>query len=236
MTMFEKLIDSVPQDCKLVYEQKMVTVNDLLEQGLCVCDFFTIDDNVCFRYENCYDCRYKEYDGEEFIGEIVKIVEGNVKMTYRDKLVELLGDDHRIFYECDEDEFESCPSEYFVCKDDCSITCHECCSREYNGEQFTDKLDEMIYRRTIVPPHSSVVPSTPATLIDKMVEHPEHYNAHNIEVIDFIMDWELNFQLGNVIKYVCRSPYKGTALQDLLKAQEYLQFEIDRVKNLEQNN
>lgn len=62
------------------------------------------------------------------------------------------------------------------------------------------------------------------------VEHPSHYNAHNIEVIDFIQDWELNFCLGNVIKYVCRSPYKGTQIEDLKKAREYLDFEIKRLE------
>lgn len=67
---------------------------------------------------------------------------------------------------------------------------------------------------------------------DDAVEHPSHYNAHNIEVIDFIQDWELNFCLGNVIKYVCRSPYKGTQIEDLKKAREYLDFEIKRLKDV----
>lgn len=66
--------------------------------------------------------------------------------------------------------------------------------------------------------------------IKENVEHPSHYNAHNIEVIDFIQDWELNFCLGNVIKYVCRSPYKGTQIEDLKKAREYLDFEIKRLE------
>lgn len=67
--------------------------------------------------------------------------------------------------------------------------------------------------------------------VKENVEHPSHYNAHNIEVIDFIQDWELNFCLGNVIKYVCRSPYKGTQIEDLKKAREYLDFEIKRFES-----
>ena len=34
------------------------------------------------------------------------------------------------------------------------------------------------------------------------VEHPQHYQ-NKIEVIDFIEAWNLNFHLGNVVKYKC---------------------------------
>ena len=37
----------------------------------------------------------------------------------------------------------------------------------------------------------------------------EHYRRHNIEAIDVINDWELNFNLGNVIKLVSRLNYKN---------------------------
>ena len=40
------------------------------------------------------------------------------------------------------------------------------------------------------------------------VNNPEHYNIGDIEVIDFIDSWNLNFNLGNVIKYVVRCDYK----------------------------
>ena len=38
-----------------------------------------------------------------------------------------------------------------------------------------------------------------------------------------------SFLRGNIIKYVMRAPYKGTELEDLQKAAEYLQWEIERV-------
>ena len=41
------------------------------------------------------------------------------------------------------------------------------------------------------------------------ITHPSHYNRGRIEVIDFINDQQLNFNLGNVIKYVCREADKG---------------------------
>lgn len=60
-----------------------------------------------------------------------------------------------------------------------------------------------------------------------IINHPEHYTKGGIEVRDFIDSWELDFNSGNVIKYVVRAPYKGTELQDLKKAQNYLNHLIE---------
>lgn len=60
-----------------------------------------------------------------------------------------------------------------------------------------------------------------------MVNHPQHY-AHGIEPIDYIESHNLNFNLGNVIKYVSCAPFKGTELQDLKKVKWYLEREIKR--------
>ena len=51
---------------------------------------------------------------------------------------------------------------------------------------------------------------------------------HGLEPIDYIESHDLNFNLGNVIKYVSRAPYKGTELQDLKKAKWYLEREINK--------
>lgn len=61
-----------------------------------------------------------------------------------------------------------------------------------------------------------------------MVNHPQHYSAHGIEPIDYIESHNLNFNLGNVIKYVSRAPFKGTELQDLKKAKWFLEREIKK--------
>jgi hypothetical protein len=59
------------------------------------------------------------------------------------------------------------------------------------------------------------------------IDHPAHYNTGKYEVIDVIEDWRLNFNLGNVIKYVSRADHKGKPLEDLKKAVWYLQREIN---------
>ena len=62
-----------------------------------------------------------------------------------------------------------------------------------------------------------------------MVNHPTHYNKGKIEVIDFIEDQGLSFHLGNVIKYIARAGAKGDKLEDLKKAQWYLDRYINEV-------
>ena len=65
------------------------------------------------------------------------------------------------------------------------------------------------------------------------VNHPSHYNQGKYEVIDVINDWKLNFNRGNVIKYVARASYKNNELEDLKKAKFYLEDEIKRLEEVE---
>ena len=59
-----------------------------------------------------------------------------------------------------------------------------------------------------------------------MVNHPPHYCRGKIEVLDAILDWCLPYCLGNVVKYIVRSPYKGNEIEDLKKAQFYFNRHI----------
>tara|TARA_B100000902_G_scaffold394993_1_gene452545 strand:+ start:4830 stop:5132 length:303 start_codon:yes stop_codon:yes gene_type:complete len=57
---------------------------------------------------------------------------------------------------------------------------------------------------------------------------PKHYTRGSIEVWDFIRDQDLNYHLGNAIKYICRAGYKrpSTKAEDLKKAIHYLENEL----------
>lgn len=61
-----------------------------------------------------------------------------------------------------------------------------------------------------------------------LVNHPSHYQGKGIEVIDIIEAFDLNFSLGNSIKYILRADKKGNKKQDLLKAIWYLNNELKR--------
>ena len=69
----------------------------------------------------------------------------------------------------------------------------------------------------------------PPILVEKkpdLVNRPAHYTVGGIETIDFIEAKELNYRLGNVVKYVARAGHKADALLDLKKARWYLDREI----------
>ena len=61
---------------------------------------------------------------------------------------------------------------------------------------------------------------------------PNHYKSGKFDVIAFCFEHKLGFALGNVVKYVVRAGKKDSSkeLEDLLKAQEYLNREVERVK------
>lgn len=64
-----------------------------------------------------------------------------------------------------------------------------------------------------------------------MIKTPQHYQG-TTQPIDLINAQNLNFNLGNVVKYVCRAGKKDgeNILSDLEKAKNYINYEIERLK------
>lgn len=59
-----------------------------------------------------------------------------------------------------------------------------------------------------------------------------HYdNGKEYDVIDIIQDFDLGFNKGNVIKYLCRAGKKDDELQDLYKAKDYIEREIEFIRS-----
>ena len=64
---------------------------------------------------------------------------------------------------------------------------------------------------------------------DDPVNHPPHYTAGGIEVIDFLESWNFPFHLANAIKYICRAGRKdkNKTAEDLRKAIWYINRYIE---------
>ena len=63
------------------------------------------------------------------------------------------------------------------------------------------------------------------------IHRPAHYAEGRIyEPIAVIEDWDLNYRLGNTVKYISRAGRKQNALEDLKKARWYLDREIDSLE------
>lgn len=72
------------------------------------------------------------------------------------------------------------------------------------------------------------------------INNPLHYcRGRKYEPIKVIQDWDLDFCLGNVVKYISRAGRKSSegmtdldkTIQDLEKARFYLNFKIEELKS-----
>lgn len=67
------------------------------------------------------------------------------------------------------------------------------------------------------------------------INHPAHYNSGNIEVIEALEDWKLNFHRANAVKYIARAGKKNpdTEEEDLEKAIWYLVRDLKVLRSKE---
>lgn len=61
---------------------------------------------------------------------------------------------------------------------------------------------------------------------DDPVNHPSHYTDHPSGIECIQVTEHMNFCLGNAVKYIWRADLKHDAIEDLKKAQWYLEREI----------
>lgn len=69
----------------------------------------------------------------------------------------------------------------------------------------------------------------------EMVSHPKHYDKGDstYEPYKVIKAWNCNFNIGSAIKYLARYKNKWNAIEDLKKAKQYIDFEIESLKSEE---
>ena len=67
-----------------------------------------------------------------------------------------------------------------------------------------------------------------------MVNHPPHYNAYSVEVIEVTR--YCSFNIGNAIKYMLRHLHKGKSQEDLEKALWYLRDHVEHFHKYDTGN
>jgi hypothetical protein len=63
------------------------------------------------------------------------------------------------------------------------------------------------------------------------VNNPAHYTHGKFEPIDVAEDWKLGYHLSTVLKYLNRAEHKGKRLEDLKKAQWFLNRYVQGVED-----
>jgi hypothetical protein len=71
--------------------------------------------------------------------------------------------------------------------------------------------------------------------MSEMVDHPDHYKVGGIETIDFIDAKNLNYNMGNAVKYLSRAEHKGNKKLDLQKALWYIKRELSKLDAKDNN-
>ena len=92
-------------------------------------------------------------------------------------------------------------------------------------EKIADEIREVV----IIGSANNRIAINEDKLSGNRVNHPSQYNK-GIETIDYIESWNMDFNIGNVIKYVTRAGYKDNKLEDLEKAKWYLEREISKAE------
>jgi hypothetical protein len=80
-------------------------------------------------------------------------------------------------------------------------------------------------KKSVFQKPSTLAPNAVASMhlyADDVVNSPSHYKVGGIETIDFIEAKQLDYHLGNVVKYISRADHKDEKLENLKKAQWYL--------------
>ena len=104
-----------------------------------------------------------------------------------------------------------------------------------------DKYEYIEYwKSTVAKTHNGIVNPIyedimNENIMDESPIAPQHYGGSDnmYEAIKVIQAWELNFSLGNVVKYIARVGKKAgnTEIQELKKARKYLDYEILQLEN-----
>lgn len=146
----------------------------------------------------------------------VKPCDGNYTQEEKDAFIceECKGDSilyHHVCYKC---------GVTFLNKRFMQLNCDYC--NKVPDEHPFKKLHEKACKM------ARAVTNEEGKLVYDTVNHPPHYQTKNgMETIDVIEAFDLNFNLGNAIKYILRAGKKENKFQDLNKAIWYIQREAN---------
>jgi len=70
-------------------------------------------------------------------------------------------------------------------------------------------------------------------MVNDIINHPKHYCQHASGVEVITITEHMNFCLGNAIKYIMRAGYKNDAIEDLRKAEWYINREVSRLERMQ---
>lgn len=103
---------------------------------------------------------------------------------------------------------------------------------ESDCESTDSPFDQAFWEDYLRNSNSFPLDVTLPTVTSSSKYSPTHYQRGKIEVWDFIIDQQLDYLAGNVVKYVCRAGFKNyeSELDDWLKVKAYVDRKIQQIQ------
>ena len=100
-------------------------------------------------------------------------------------------------------------------------------------KDIKNEIDRLVELLRIKPKITSIS-SNVSSNVSSTLSRPAHYGGKDnpFEAIKIIHHYNLNFNLGNIIKYTLRCGKKDEAIKELEKIKQYADFEIQRLNNI----
>ncbi len=174
-----------------------------------ITSYIDLEDNITIEISFCVDKDFKTL----------------INNDYYDEYVAISIDDKRVIFWDDIDYFIINPLN--ILQRDCI---EELKSKgvytETIIEDIKNEVDRIVELFRIKPELASKSSNVSSTL-----SRPAHYGGEDnpFEAIKIIHHYNLNFNLGNIIKYTLRCGKKDEAIKELEKIKQYADFEIQRL-------
>lgn len=118
-----------------------------------------------------------------------------------------------------------------------NILQRDCIEELKNNEVYTEDIMEKIkdeIHRIVELFDKKPELASKSSNVSSTLSRPAHYGGEDnpFEAIKIIHHYNLNFNLGNIIKYTLRCGKKDEAIKELEKIKQYADFEIQRLNNI----
>ena len=181
-----------------------------------ITSYIDLDDNITIEISFCVDKDFKTLINNDYYDEYVAISIDDKRVIFWDN-IDYFIDSSLKDLQNDRDCIAELRSKDILNK----YTIIESIKNE------VDRIVELFNKKSELTSISSNVSSN----VSSTLSRPAHYGGEDnpFEAIKIIHHYNLNFNLGNIIKYTLRCGKKDEAIKELEKIKQYADFEIQRL-------
>lgn len=179
-----------------------------------ITSYIDLEDNITIEISFCVDKDFKTL----------------INNDYYDGYVAISIDDKRVIFWDNIDYFIDNSLRYIQLGCTNELINNDILDTETIIEDIKNEIDRIVELFRIKPELASKS-SNVSSKVSSTLSRPAHYGGEDnpFEAIKIIHHYNLNFNLGNIIKYTLRCGKKDEAIKELEKIKQYADFEIQRL-------